>query len=489
MIFMKKLTSILARVTKIRQQGNCDIPVSSIVFDSRACKPGDLFVAVKGTQVDGHKYISMAIENGAVAVVCEQMPDAVPASVVFVQVADSSVALGEMAAAFYDYPSEKLKVVGVTGTNGKTTTATLLYQAVRKLGYACGLLSTVRNYIDNQSVEATHTTPDSVAIQALLAQMVDAGCEYCFMEVSSHAIHQSRIQGIEFKGGIFTNISRDHLDYHPTFRDYIEAKQTFFTQLPKTAFALTNADDKNGDIMVQKSQAQVLRYGVKNFADYKARIVETHFEGTQLIVDNADVWTFFVGIFNVYNLLSVYSTLCLLGFEKEEVLRTLSMLKPVEGRFETIRSEKGITAIVDYAHTPDALENVLTAINEIRESSQQVITVVGAGGNRDKGKRPEMARIAAGNSHRVILTSDNPRFEKPETIIEDMKKGLEQEGQGKTLAITDRREAMRTAIMLAQPGDVVLVAGKGHETYQEVEGVKHHFDDRETVRNIFEEIN
>lgn len=486
---MIRLADIIADVDVNQIIGTQNVMIANICFDSRSCQADDLFVAMKGTQADGHKFISMAVEKGAAVIVCETLPDLLPDHVTFVQVVDTSRALGMMANAFYGHPSEKLQLIGVTGTNGKTTTATLLYEATRRLGYTCGLLSTVRNYIDETPVEATHTTPDALQINALLAQMVEQGCSYCFMEVSSHAIVQARIAGLSFSGGIFTNITRDHLDYHKTFKEYIEAKQAFFTQLPKDAFVLTNADDRNGDIMVQNTPAKVKHYGVKNFADYKARIVETHFEGTQLRIDNAEVWTFFVGIFNVYNILSVYGTLVQLGFQKEEVLKVISELRPVEGRFETLRSARGITAIVDYAHTPDALDNVLKAIDEIRSNEQQILAVVGAGGNRDKGKRPEMARIAARYSHRVLLTSDNPRFEKPEAIIADMKEGLDEEGRAKTIAITDRHEAIRTAIMFAKPGDVVLVAGKGHETYQEVAGVKHHFDDKEIILNLFEELN
>lgn len=485
---MKRLSDIFSDIDVLKQFGSLDGNISGICFDSRDCKQGHLFVAMRGTQVDGHKFIPKAIEKGARVVVCETMPENIEDSVTFIQVADSAKALGVIADAYYEHPSRKLQLIGITGTNGKTTTATLLYEATRSLGYKCGLLSTVRNYIHDKTIEATHTTPDAIQINALLADMVDEGCSFCFMEVSSHAIAQSRIQGLYFAGGVFTNITRDHLDYHKTFKDYIEAKQAFFTGLSEQSFAITNVDDRNGDIMVQNTRAAVSRYGVKNFADYKARIIETHFEGTQLLIEDVEVWTFFVGVFNVYNLLSVYAVLLKLGFKQDEVLKVISELRPVEGRFETLRSARGHTAIVDYAHTPDALDNVLKAIEEIRGHDQQILTVVGTGGNRDKGKRPEMARIAAQWSHRVILTSDNPRFEKPEDIIEDMKEGLDEEARAKTLAITNRAEAIRTAILFAKPGDVVLIAGKGHETYQEVEGVKHHFDDREVVMNLYKEL-
>ncbi len=485
---MKRLADIISEVHLLQDLDLPDVEIASVCLDSRKCEPGSMFVALRGTQVDGHRFIGMAIEKGAIAVVCEELPEDQPETVTFIQVADSSKALGLIADAFYDHPSRQLQLIGITGTNGKTTTATLLYEATRSLGYKCGLLSTVRNYVHDKAIEATHTTPDAIQINALLAEMVSAGCSYCFMEVSSHAIAQARIEGLHFAGGVFTNISRDHLDYHKTFKDYIAAKQAFFTTLPEGSFALTNADDRNGDIMMQNTRANVARYGVKNFADYKARIIETHFEGTQILIDEVEVWTFFVGIFNVYNLLSVYAVLLKLGFRQDEVLKVISELRPVEGRFETLRSAKGHTAIVDYAHTPDALENVLKAIDEIRGEEQQLFTVVGTGGNRDKGKRPEMARIAAQYSHRVVLTSDNPRYEKPEDIIEDMKQGLDEEARVKTLSIINRAEAIRTAILFAQPGDVVLIAGKGHETYQEVEGVKHHFDDREIVMNLYKEL-
>lgn len=485
---MKVLSDILKSIKTVGVNGNTELPITAIVFDSRKVNPGCLFIAVRGTQVDGHDFIHIAIEKGAKAIVCEEIPEDQPDEIVFVQVQNTSDALGRLASAFYDYPSSKLKLVGVTGTNGKTTTVTLLYHLIKKLGYKAGLLSTVRNYIDDKIVEATHTTPDAVQINYLLKQMVDQGCEFCFMEVSSHAIHQYRIAGLDFTGALFTNITHDHLDYHKTFAEYIAAKKKFFDDLKPESFALINTDDKNGNVMVQNTKAKVKNYAVRSAADFKAKIIESHFEGSMLHIDNVDVWTYFVGKFNAYNLLAVYSAAIMLGFTKEEVLTAISDMKPVEGRFETIRSQNGITAIVDYAHTPDALVNVLNAINEIRNEDQELITVVGAGGDRDTSKRPEMAKIATIHSDKVILTSDNPRTEDPNVIIDDMKTGIAAENQKKVLAITDRKEGIRTACLLAKKGDIILVAGKGHETYQEINGVKHHFDDREILHQIFNEL-
>lgn len=485
---MKVLSDILKSIKTVRVTGNTELPVTAIVFDSRKVNSGCLFVAVRGTQADGHDFIHMAIEKGAKAIICEEIPEEHPDQIVFVQVNNTSDALGRLASAFYDYPSSKLKLVGVTGTNGKTTTVTLLYHLLKKLGYKTGLLSTVRNYIDEKIVEATHTTPDAVQINYLIKQMVDQGCEFCFMEVSSHAIHQDRIAGLDFEGALFTNITHDHLDYHKTFAEYIAAKKKFFDDLKPESFALINTDDKNGNVMVQNTKAKVKNYAVRSAADFKAKIIESHFEGSMLHIDNVDVWTYFVGKFNAYNLLAVYSAAIMLGFNKQEVLTAISEMKPVEGRFETIRSQNGITAIVDYAHTPDALLNVLNAINEIRNDDQELITIVGAGGDRDKTKRPEMAKIATVNSDKVILTSDNPRTEDPNTIIDDMKTGIAAENQKKVLSITDRKEGIRTACLLAKKGDIILVAGKGHETYQEINGVKHHFDDREIIHQIFNEL-
>ena len=485
---MKVLNDILKAVETIQVVGNTEIPVTGIIFDSRKVDVGCLFAAIKGTQADGHQFIDMAIEKGAKAVLCEQLPENINEEIAYIQVENSSKAMGELASAFYDYPSTKLKLVGITGTNGKTTTVTLLYNLIRKLGYSAGLLSTVRNYIDEQIIEATHTTPDAVQMNALMKQMVDAGCEYCFMEVSSHAIDQHRIAGLEFVGAVFSNITHDHLDYHKTFAEYIRAKKKFFDDLKPGSFALINTDDKNGNVMVQNTKAKVKNYAVRSAADFKAKIIESHFEGSMLNIDGMDVWTYFVGRFNAYNLLAVYSTAHMLGFSKDEILTALSELKPVEGRFETLRSQNGITAIVDYAHTPDALLNVLNAINQIRNDDQELITVVGAGGDRDKTKRPEMAKIATENSNKVILTSDNPRTEDPNQILEDMKKGISPENNKKMLSIVDRKEGIRTACLLAQKGDIILVAGKGHETYQEINGVKHHFDDREIIQQNFNEL-
>ncbi|HSH53291.1 MAG TPA: UDP-N-acetylmuramoyl-L-alanyl-D-glutamate--2,6-diaminopimelate ligase [Bacteroidales bacterium] len=485
---MKALNDILKKVKIIKKTGNMDFPVRDIVFDSRKVIPECLFIAVKGTQADGHQYIDKAIEKGAVAIICEKLPEKVVERIAYVVVENSAETLGIAASAFYNYPSSKIKLVGVTGTNGKTTTVTLLYNLVRKLGHKTGLLSTVRNYINDTVVEATHTTPDAVQINQLLDEMVQSGCAYCFMEVSSHAVDQHRIAGLEFAGAVFTNITHEHLDYHKTFANYIKAKKKFFDGLKPGSFALINTDDKNGRVMVQNTRAEVKSYGIKTAADFKAKIIENHFEGSLLRIDNTDVWTYFVGTFNACNLLSVYATASMLGLNKLESLTTISQMKPVEGRFETFRSRHGITAIVDYAHTPDALLNVLNAINQIRKSEQKLITVVGAGGDRDKTKRPQMAKIAATSSSRVILTSDNPRTEDPNMIIEDMKAGLQDEDRKKTIAITDRKEAIRTACLMAKKEDIILVAGKGHETYQEVNGVKRHFDDREIIKQAFNEI-
>jgi len=485
---VKILSDILKTVETIEIIGNTEFPVTSIVFDSRKVDLGCVFVAVKGTQTDGHTFIPGAAEKGAKAIVCESLPNDLNNEIVYIKVANSSKAMGQMAAAFYDYPSQRLKLVGITGTNGKTTTATLLYHLVRKLGYKAGLLSTVRNYIDDKIIEATHTTPDAVQMNRLMRQMLDAGCDYCFMEVSSHAIDQQRIAGLSFEGALFTNITHDHLDYHKTFAEYIKAKKKFFDDLHPESFALINTDDKNGRVMVQNTKARVKSYAVNSAADFKAKILESHFEGSLLEIDHTEIWTYFVGRFNAYNLLAVFSAASMLGFEKEEILKVISELKPVEGRFETIRSVNGITAIVDYAHTPDALLNVINSINQIRNDNQDLITVVGAGGDRDKTKRPEMAKIASENSSKTILTSDNPRSEDPNDILNDMKVGVDILNQKKVLSITDRKEAIRTACLLAKGGDIILIAGKGHETYQEIKGVKHHFDDREVINQIFNEL-
>ena len=463
--------------------GDGTVAVGRLEFDSRKVVPGTLFFATRGTQADGHAYIPAAVAAGAAAVVCEELPAERPVGVTFVQVPDSTVALGQVASAFYGHPSRRLKLVGVTGTNGKTTTATLLYRMFRRLGYKAGLISTVVYCVDEREIPSTHTTPDSIRLNAMMAEMVEAGCDYCFMEVSSHSLVQHRTAGLAFVGGIFSNITHDHLDYHKTFAEYIRAKKLFFDGLPAGAFALTNADDRNGMVMVQNTKATVKTYALQSFADFRCRIVETLLDGMLLNLDGSEVWVKFLGRFNAYNLTSVYATALLLDARRDEVLRIRSDLTSVDGRFEPIHSKEGVTAIVDYAHTPDALQNVIGTINEIRKKDQRLYVVVGCGGNRDATKRPEMAKIAVDGSDMAVLTSDNPRLEKPGAIIEQMKSGLEP--GARYLAITDRREAIKAAVALARPGDIILVAGKGHETYQDVGGVKHHFDDREEVRAAF----
>lgn len=480
-----KLEEILKSVNVCRWAGDLNIEVTDIQMDSRLVKPGCLFVAVKGTQTDGHAYIGKAIAGGAAAIVCETLPEQTDDKVTYVQVSDSEDAVGKLATTFYGNPTEKLDLVGVTGTNGKTTIATLLYEMFRRFGYKVGLISTVCNYIDGEAIPTDHTTPDPITLNRLLGKMADEGCKYAFMEVSSHSVAQKRIGGLKFAGGIFTNLTRDHLDYHKTFENYLKAKKAFFDGLPKSAFALTNADDKNGLVMVQNTKAKVATYSLRTLCDFKGKVLEDGFEGMLLDINNREVNVQFIGRFNASNLLAVYGAACLLGKQPEEVLIALSILRPVSGRFDAIRSPKGYTAIVDYAHTPDALENVLNAIHEVLKGRGQVITVVGAGGNRDKGKRPLMAQESVKQSDKVVVTSDNPRFEEPQDIINDMLAGLTKEDMRKVISIADRREAIRTACMLAQPGDVVLIAGKGHENYQEVKGVKHHFDDKEVVKDIF----
>ena len=461
--------------------------ITGVNIDSRKIEKGHLFVAMKGTQTDGHKFIPKALELGATAILCEDMPEEKAEGVTYVQVNSTESAVGPVATVFYGEPSRKLMLVGVTGTNGKTTIATLLYNMFRKFGHRCGLLSTVCNYIEDEAIPADHTTPDPIELNYLLSRMVEAGCEYAFMECSSHAIAQQRIGGLKFAGGLFTNLTRDHLDYHKTFENYRDAKKAFFDGLSKDAFAITNADDKNGSVMVQNCKAKIKTYSTRTMADFRARIIECHFEGMYLEIDGREVGVQFIGKFNVSNLLAVYGAAVMLGKKPEDILLILSTLKSVAGRLEPIRSKEGVTAIVDYAHTPDALENVLNAIHEVLDGKGgQVITVCGAGGNRDKGKRPLMAQEAAKQSDRVIITSDNPRFEEPQDIINDMLEGLNAQQKKKTISITDRKEAIRTACMMAQKGDVILIAGKGHEDYQEIKGVKHHFDDREVVREIFE---
>ena len=480
-----KLSQVLDGLRLLEVKGDLDVDIAGIAIDSRQVKPGYLFIAVKGTQTDGHRFIPTALANGASAIVCEEMPAEASADATFVRVDQSGLLVGQMATNFYDHPSAKLRLVGVTGTNGKTTIATTLYHLFMRLGYKAGLLSTVCNYIGNEAIPTEHTTPDPITLNQLLASMVDAGCDYVFMEVSSHSVTQQRIGGLHFAGGVFTNLTRDHLDYHKTFENYLRAKQQFFDSLPKTSFALTNADDRNGMVMVQNTQAMVRTYSVQQVADFKARILECHFEGMYLDINGQEVGVQFIGKFNVSNLLAVYGTAVLLGEKPMEVLVALSEMKPVSGRFEALRSPSGYTAIVDYAHTPDALENVLRAIHGVLEGKGRVITVCGAGGNRDKGKRPLMAQEAVKQSDRVIITSDNPRFEEPQAIIDDMLAGLDEEQRRMVLSIVDRREAIRTACMMAEKGDVILIAGKGHEDYQEVQGVKHHFDDKEEVQKMF----
>lgn len=480
------LQDILSRVTVEEHKGELNIPISGVNIDSRRIDKDHLFIAVKGTQVDGHSFIDKAISQGATAVlVCDPIPEVIPEGVTFVRVADTEDAVGKVATMFYGDPTSKLKLVGVTGTNGKTTIATVLYEMFRGFGHKCGLCSTVCNYIDGTPYPTECTTPDAITLNQLLAEMVAQGCTYAFMECSSHAIQQKRIGGLTFAGALFTNLTRDHLDYHKTFDAYRDAKKAFFDNLPKQAFAITNADDKNGAVMLQNCKAKLRSYSTRTAADFKGRILEESIEGMLLDINGQEVSVRFVGRFNVSNLLAVYGAAVMLGNEPQEVLRVMSELTPVNGRFETIRSPKGVNAIIDYAHTPDALQNVLTSIRDIVKNKVQVITVCGAGGNRDKGKRPLMAKEAALHSDRVIITSDNPRFEEPEAIINDMLEGLDSEQRTRTIAITDRREAIRTAVMLAQPGDVILVAGKGHEPYQDIKGVKHHFDDHEEVRAAF----
>ena len=482
-----KLKELLANIRPLDIIGDAEADITGVNIDSRRIENGHLFVAMKGTQVDGHRFIPKAIELGARAVLCEDVPEEPQNGVTYIKVESTEDSVGKVATMFYGDPSRKLRLVGVTGTNGKTTIATLLYNMFRKMGHKCGLLSTVCNYIEDEPIPADHTTPDPIELNRLLARMVEAGCEYAFMECSSHAIAQKRIGGLTFAGGIFTNLTRDHLDYHKTFENYRDAKKAFFDMLPKTAFAITNADDKNGMVMVQNTKAQIRTYSTRQMADYKAHILECHFEGMYLDIDGQEVGVQFIGKFNVSNLLAVYGAARMLGKSQQDILLVLSTLKSVSGRLEPIRSAKGVTAIVDYDHTPDALENVLNAIHEVLNGKGSVITVCGAGGNRDKGKRPLMAQEAVKQSDRVIITSDNPRFEEPQDIINDMLAGLNAAQMKKVLAITDRREAIKAACMMAEKGDVILVAGKGHEDYQEIKGVKHHFDDKEVLREIFAE--
>ena len=482
---LKLLSDILYKTRLEEIIGSTNVAISSVTFDSRKVKKDSLFIATRGTASDGHHYIEVAIENGAVAIVCEDLPETLNENITYVKVLDSSASLGYIACNFYDNPSEKLKLVGITGTNGKTTTVTLLFNLFRGLGYNVGLLSTVENKINATVIPSTHTTPDALALNELLAKMVEAGCQYAFMEVSSHAIVQHRITGLKFTGAAFSNITHDHLDYHKTFEEYIRAKKMFFDHLQDDAFALTNKDDRNGSVMLQNTKAKKYSYGLKSIADFKCRVVENHLNGLLLSIDNQEVWVKLIGSFNAYNVLVVYSIALLLKQDKVQVLTTLSNLNSVEGRFQYIKSKNGIVAIVDYAHTPDALKNVLETIKDIRTGNEQVITLVGCGGDRDAAKRPIMAQIACEYSNKVILTSDNPRSEDPEAILNQMQAGISPVEMKKTLRISDRKEAIRTAVAFAKEGDIILIAGKGHEKYQEIKGVKHPFDDFEIVKENF----
>ncbi|HLO91960.1 MAG TPA: UDP-N-acetylmuramoyl-L-alanyl-D-glutamate--2,6-diaminopimelate ligase [Lentimicrobium sp.] len=482
---MRKLKDILYRCSISRVVGNNDIPIAHITFDSRDISNESVFVAIQGTITDGHKYIPQVIEKGVTAIVCERLPEEIINEVCYVVVKDSSETLAYMACNFYNNPSEKLHLIGITGTNGKTTTATLLYELFKQSGYKTGLLSTVRNCVNNKEYPATHTTPDPLHLNALLAEMVEEGCQYCFMEVSSHSIVQNRITGLQFRGGIFSNLTHDHLDFHKTFDAYLQAKKQFFDKLPASAFALINIDDRNGSVMVQNTKAKTYTMAVKKVADFHCKILENQFDGLLLNINGKEVWCHLVGNFNAYNLLAIYSTARILGIEEDEALVALSKLRPVDGRFEYFKSPEGVVGIVDYAHTPDALKNVIETINTVRSGNGRLITVVGAGGDRDKSKRPIMAKIAAEGSNIVILTSDNPRSEEPEVILNEMNEGIPIDKKKKSLVITDRKQAIKTACTMAENGDVILIAGKGHETYQEISGVKHHFDDREILKEIF----
>ena len=479
------LQEIVSGINILEIKGNCNLEISDIHIDSRKVEENHLFIAVKGTQTDGHAYIGKAIEKGAKAIICENFPEDLKNDVTYIKVADTEDCVGKIATTFYGNPTSKLELIGVTGTNGKTTIATLLYNMFRKFGYKVGLISTVCNYIDDEAIPTEHTTPDPITLNKLLGRMADEGCKYAFMEVSSHSVAQKRIGGLTFTGGIFTNLTRDHLDYHQTVDNYLKAKKAFFDNLPKSAFALTNLDDKNGMVMLQNTKAKVCTYSLRSLSDFKGKVLEDGFEGMLLDINNVEVNVQFIGRFNASNLLAVYGAACLLGKKPEDVLLALSVLQPVSGRFDALRSPRGYSAIVDYAHTPDALVNVLSTIQEVLNGRGHVITVVGAGGNRDKGKRPIMAQEAVKQSDKVIITSDNPRFEEPQDIINDMLAGLNKEEMRKVLCIVDRKEAIKTACMLAQTGDAILVAGKGHENYQDIKGVKYHFDDKEVIREIF----
>lgn len=486
---MKRLKDILYRVSIEAVHGATDVAIAKIEFDSRKVESNTAFVAIKGTLSDGHDYIEKAIALGANVIVCEQFPETIAQGITYVQVNDTNEALAYLSANFYDNPSEKIKLVGVTGTNGKTTIASLLYQLFKKAGYKVGLLSTVKIMVDTEEFKATHTTPDSLKLNYYLDQMVQEGCEFCFMEVSSHGIHQKRTAALEFAGGIFTNLSHDHLDYHNTFAEYRDVKKAFFDYLPKSAFAITNSDDKNGAIMLQNTKAKKITYALKSYADYKAQILENQLSGLLLKINDNEVWVKLIGSFNAYNLLAIYAVAVELGIEQFEALRLLSELESVSGRFQFIVSDTKITAIVDYAHTPDALENVLQTIENIRTKNEQLITVVGCGGDRDKTKRPVMANIASTLSDKAIFTSDNPRTENPEIIIQEMEQGVEPQNFKKTISILDRKQAIKTACQLANPNDIILIAGKGHETYQEINGVKYDFDDLQIVTELLQQLN
>ena len=485
---MITLKDILYKVAIEAVKGSTEIAIDKLDFDSRKIENNDVFIAIRGAISDGHAFIEKAINRGAVAVICDAFPEIIVPGITYIQVKDTNKAMAFMAANYFENPSQKLQLIGITGTNGKTTIASLLYQLFKKAGFKVGLLSTVKILVDDIEYKATHTTPDSITINQFLKEMVDTGVEYCFMEVSSHGIHQKRTDALYFTGGIFTNLSHDHLDYHETFAEYRDVKKSFFDHLPKTAFALVNKDDKNGDVMVQNTQAKKRTYSLKSFSDYKAQILENQLSGLLLKINDQEVWVRLIGTFNAYNLLAIYGTAIELGLESFDVLRLLSELESVSGRFQYIVSDKNITAIVDYAHTPDALENVLKTINDIRTKNEQLLTVVGCGGDRDKTKRPIMAEIATALSNKVILTSDNPRSENPETIIAAMESGVAPQNYKKMVSITDRKQAIKTACQLANPNDIILIAGKGHETYQEIQGVRHDFDDMKIVKEILDQL-
>jgi UDP-N-acetylmuramoyl-L-alanyl-D-glutamate--2,6-diaminopimelate ligase len=483
------LKDILWKVAIDAVHGSTDLAIEKMEFDSRKIAESDVFIAIRGTISDGHEFIETAINKGAVAIICDEFPKIIVQGITYIKVNDTNKAMAFMAANYFDNPSQKLKLIGITGTNGKTTIASLLFQLFQKAGFKTGLLSTVKIVVDTNEYKATHTTPDSISINYYLNEMVSAGVDYCFMEVSSHGIHQKRTEGLHFTGGVFTNLSHDHLDYHATFSEYRDVKKSFFDYLPKTAFALSNIDDKNGSVMLQNTNAIKRSYALKTYADYKAQILENQLSGLLLKINDNEVWVRLIGTFNAYNLLAIYGTAVELGMESLEVLRLLSELESVSGRFQYIISNGKITAIVDYAHTPDALENVLKTINDIRTKNEQLITVVGCGGDRDKTKRPVMARIASDLSDKIIITSDNPRSENPETIIEEMERGVAPQNYKKTVSIIDRKQAIKAACQLAQANDIILIAGKGHETYQEINGVRHDFDDMKIVKEMLDQLN